>query len=537
MEELSEKFEDFWVNSSASIKGRLRQGLLFNIALIVFLVILPASYYIHVFDAFKISRTFPILTIVLTLFVFFVSLVVIVTDLQSISSNITAATTVLWNAAYILALFFVFSILFHTSRYIVLNGESSSIVVSFSIIMLFLAIIATQVDKDVLEDEGSEIMKIVKNIVFVIPCLISDGFSWLAREFSALPSSTAMMAGCIFIILISFYVIPFLVRKIKIDDKVVLLEEATPLDTTVIYLTQKELNDKIIESKSYPKRTLLKTNNGFKDYLESSKRLEGFNSDIHLLDKHINYSHEYNKLTKKEQDILMDAMDQSISIDDFDSVKQFQKYISNLRSSEEYPLLLTKIKEYNDRKNDFVYQEASSLIGIINRANHINDYNYHYGLAFWVYFDPKINIMRGEDETGLIMSYSNTPKVFYDYGNQSLVVTKRECDDSPKYKDIGGMKCKDNIIYQTKDILYQKWNLFVINFNYGTLDMFINNNLVLTKNNISPYIESPFLQFGSSTDKLNGCGICQIKYSEIPYSLTTMNEIYKNKENPCFSRS
>ena len=99
--------------------------------------------------------------------------------------------------------------------------------------------------------------------------------------------------------------------------------------------------------------------------------------------------------------------------DDFKSAEKFKEYILSLRQDNKYYELLNKISEYNKMKNDFIYQEASGLVNLINRTNHIQDYNYHYGISFWAYFDTKIKETRTPNNNrGFIMTYSNTPKYF-----------------------------------------------------------------------------------------------------------------------------
>ena len=180
-----------------------------------------------------------------------------------------------------------------------------------------------------------------------------------------------------------------------------------------------------------------------------------------------------------------------ITVDDFLSPEKFKEYILSLRQEDKYYELLNKIGDYNNMKNDFIYQEASSLVHLINRTNHIQDYNYHYGLSFWVYFDPQIQTVKTyETSADLFMTYSNSPKIFYDYNSKELKITIDDCENQSK-------QCSENLIYKTKDILFQRWNHFVVNYNYGTLDCFINGNLVLSKSKIAPYIENAFLKFGS----------------------------------------
>ena len=124
------------------------------------------------------------------------------------------------------------------------------------------------------------------------------------------------------------------------------------------------------------------------------------------------------------------------------------------------------------------------------------------------------------------MTYSNSPKIFYDYNSKELKITIDDCENQSK-------QCSENLIYKTKDILFQRWNHFVVNYNYGTLDCFINGNLVLSKSKIAPYIENAFLKFGSESEPLYNSGICNITYYDTPLNLTSIGEIYQSKKIPC----
>ena len=43
-------------------------------------------------------------------------------------------------------------------------------------------------------------------------------------------------------------------------------------------------------------------------------------------------------------------------------------------------------------------------------------------------------------------------------------------------------------IYKTTDIVYQRWNNFVINYDGGNMDLFLNGELVASRPNIAPYM-------------------------------------------------
>ena len=275
--------------------------------------------------------------------------------------------------------------------------------------------------------------------------------------------------------------------------------------------------------------------------------VESFNSDIHALDNHLNDVDLYLSLSKSEQEIL------NTTLNDGNSILQNQlakisnikdkntlllEYISNHGGKENsifsnYNKLIEKINEFNTKKNEFIEQESSALIQMINHTNKIYNYNYHYGISFWIYFDSSIIKDKSQSDIGFIMNYSNNPSIYFDYNTEELVIEIEDCSKNILMDETN--ECVIIPIYKTKDIIYQKWNHVVINYNYGTLDIFINNNLVATQKNVSPYIKQDenILQFGSNDTPLEYCGICNISYYEKPLNLIDIKKIYKKRKNPC----
>uniref|UniRef100_A0A6C0L0W4 Uncharacterized protein n=1 Tax=viral metagenome TaxID=1070528 RepID=A0A6C0L0W4_9ZZZZ len=537
---------NFLKNVLVLLKKSVVNNTLFTVAFIVFFILFPSIYYLYTFKLFNIVRDFPISTIILTVLTFFSSLTVILLKLEppSNGANMQVFFKTLYNIGYLFALFLLFSLLFHISKFIVYNSTTSSISIAFLIVLLFLTL-RTSYDREANEsfndgvsDIKDNLFTILKNILFLIPCLIVDFMEWIKKHISGLPGTSYMITVIIALAIFLLYVLPIAKELLESTKGITFIQKSKSLEHQIIYLTQKQLKDKIIQSKPFIKRNLLRKNNDFKSYLEKksssipdldkSRTIEGFDKEIHLLDKNLMYDDEIDQWSKAEKSIIEQEMEKNrLTIDDFKTVKSFKEYILSLRQEDKYYELLNKISDYNKMKNDFIHQEASSLVHLINRTNHIQDYNYHYGLSFWVYFDPQIHsIQASQNKRGFIMTYSNSPKMFYDYNTSELKITIENCENKNN-------RCSENLVYKTKDILFQRWNHFVVNYNYGTLDAFINNNLVLSKTNVSPYIENAFLKFGSDREPLYNCGICNIKYYDKPLNLTNIGEIYKNKKIPC----
>ena len=539
----------FLKNIVSMIKRYFVHQTLLTITFIILFILFPGIYYLYTFKLFNIVHDYPIISIFLTLLSFFSCLVIILLKLdeKNVGFKFEMLYKTLYNFMYVGAVFLLFSLFFHVSKFFVYNSSTNSIIISFILLTLFLSL-RNSYDRensqesfdDDLMDMKDDLFVIVKNIIFLIPCYVVDFFEWIKKNVSGLPKTSYMLSIFIAIVLVFFLIIPVLNSFIKSTSGLTFIPKAKSLETSILYMTQKQLKDKIIESKPFFKRNLLRKNNDFKRYLENNsgsisdlnkvRTIEGFDKNIHLLDKRIIYDEEIDNLNESEKTMVEQEMEKKkITLDDFKSFEKFKEYILSLRQEDKYYELLNKISEYNNMKNDFIHQEASGLVNLINRTNHIQDYNYHYDISFWVYFDPQIQtIETRKEKRGFIMTYSNSPKIFYDYDTRELKISVDYCENKNK-------QCSENIIYKTKEILYQRWNHFVINYNYGTLDCFINNNLVLTKTKVAPYIEDAFLQFGNENEPLYNCGICNIKYFEVPLNLASIGEIYKTKNIPCDS--
>lgn len=113
---------------------------------------------------------------------------------------------------------------------------------------------------------------------------------------------------------------------------------------------------------------------------------------------------------------------------------------------------------------------------ISNPVKKNTKFNYNYALSFWVYLNaepPSTNLSYIKNSN--ILSYGGKPSIYYNASKNELVFTAKD-----------GEEVKE--IYKTKDIEYQKWFNIIINYNGGTMDIFINNNLVSSNNSIVPYM-------------------------------------------------
>jgi hypothetical protein len=85
------------------------------------------------------------------------------------------------------------------------------------------------------------------------------------------------------------------------------------------------------------------------------------------------------------------------------------------------------------------------------------------------------------------------------------------------------------ILYKTDKIPLQKWNNFVINYENGTLDIFLNNTLIASDKSVIPYMTLDNVTSGSNNG-IHG-GMANVMYYEKPLSRSKINMLYKYLSN------
>jgi hypothetical protein len=143
-------------------------------------------------------------------------------------------------------------------------------------------------------------------------------------------------------------------------------------------------------------------------------------------------------------------------------------------------------------------KNATPLASYSQLNKSVDNHTYQYGLSFWFYLDSANLSTNSSYETyANILDYGGKPMVTYNASLNTLRVTmiisdnEDDANDKQKYRtNLPKRKVDTNgniILYERKDILLQKWNNMIINYNGGTLDIFYNGELVKSVNGIIPY--------------------------------------------------
>tara|TARA_B100001093_G_C26813243_1_gene1008465 strand:- start:224 stop:1738 length:1515 start_codon:yes stop_codon:yes gene_type:complete len=143
-------------------------------------------------------------------------------------------------------------------------------------------------------------------------------------------------------------------------------------------------------------------------------------------------------------------------------------------------------------------------LGVFLSKNEIKDHNYHeetynnynYAISF------KLFIMAESESTS--KAYTE-PTSLVNLSNIIKVIFNKEQIEFWAATTSSKISSKELIkVYEEKNILFQKWNNYIINYSGGTLDIFINNKLVSSTPNITPIINYQIVTAGQKDGIFGG---------------------------------
>lgn len=179
-----------------------------------------------------------------------------------------------------------------------------------------------------------------------------------------------------------------------------------------------------------------------------------------------------------------------------------------------------------------------NIIASYNDLNGSDNFDYQYAISFWVYvnsYPPNTNF--SYESYVSLLNYGNKPNVLFNVSTNSLMITMPASNDGTNNTfdvDANG----NRIIYIKKNFLLQKWNNIIINYSGGTLDIFLNGELVKSTIGIIPYMSLDNLSVGS--DQGIGGGICNLVYYKHALNSSNIYYIYnmvKDKAPPLLDSS
>lgn len=212
--------------------------------------------------------------------------------------------------------------------------------------------------------------------------------------------------------------------------------------------------------------------------------------------------------------------------------------------------------------NQPVKTEVLTNVATYQSLNDGEKFNYTYALSFWFYIDSASPSTNASYQKAVsILSYGNNPNIKYYAPKNSLIITTKQSTDNEdivnsiqhletnikaenieKWNTIQskiksgieyvktlpiGNESDENgnrIIYKKSDVLLQKWNNIVLNYNGGTLDIFYNGELVKSAIEVVPKLNYDMLTVGSENGIIGN--IANVLYFKKPLDLLTINKLY-----------
>ena len=504
----------------------------------IFFALLVFFYYIFSANPYGIVKHFRISVMILSLFTVFGFLIFIEyytnNKIFKGDSAKTAGTNFikylykyLYYLLYLLGIALIGYFLYKIVVKVFLLSFQSSFWVSVGLLILVLALFS-QMTKDMKFD--SPTYELLKTLVMYIPCLITDFIEYVKQDYANTPS-TVFIVFCMILVYVSiFYLYPLFVKMQYNNDGILLIDKPAYLKDDILSMTSNELKEKILEKRPFYDKWFkkwmvdepTKTTTSTVD-LEGKK--EGDSIRLLVPPDSITYPYyvKENFTSVSDQDLYLIPFEeikrriQDIygNLFDFSSEKDpdYAKKIMN-EFIKEHPEILTFMEKVN-----YLYHTAYDTITqsprlLFSDKKRIPQNIYHYALSSWVYLQSI-----DSKELQMIYSFGSRPSLYYDPVQSTLCV----------YINYGASNQK--LLYKSDKILYQRWNLIVMNYNYGTLDLFINNHLVGTYPKVVTYIEPSDMLIVGSRQNQNIGGICNMKYYELPIGSEKINSIYTSFHN------
>ena len=175
--------------------------------------------------------------------------------------------------------------------------------------------------------------------------------------------------------------------------------------------------------------------------------------------------------------------------------------------------------------NNPVYTDTLYNLGTYQDLNGSDDFNYQYAISCWIYIDSAgPNMNANYNKYTSLLNFGNKPNILYNGKKHSLMITMQQnnLQDVTKNKMTDFDDNGNRIIYVNENILLQKWNNLIVNYNGGTLDIFLNGELVKSSIEVVPYYTYENLTIGENNG-IKG-GICNVVYFR--RALTSQNMYY-----------
>jgi len=169
------------------------------------------------------------------------------------------------------------------------------------------------------------------------------------------------------------------------------------------------------------------------------------------------------------------------------------------------------LSQFISNKESFV-SSIDTLSTTRDSQSNSDPYNYRYGISFSAFFD----VNDPNDTYISILNFGGKPNILYNPAKNNFLVGMDQEDAIAitESKDVSYNLDNMDIVYESTDIPLQKWNDYVINYDSGVMDIFVNGELVKSKKVVVPFMKYDSITIGQ--DKGMQGGIRDVMYDKEP---------------------
>jgi len=384
-----------------------------------------------------------------------------------------------------------------------------SYVINITLIITSLALLYKFLNRNEYIRKMPPIVRLIVNSFLYIPCLLTIFIDLAIAAFSPGKDRTYIILCLVLIV-----VLGFLMLKPYIEKKYMLQGGKLVLDKPPILLN---------------KETKL---SGYHDLNDPPKKKES----------KFSMSNTWEKLTDQLNPVTQMGRDFEKGIEtDYYKDKKLQEDQSSLWNS------IGKILHLNTNPTQNPSFDLScpttttpAKKPTTTPSSSLDHFTYRYALSSWIFLDANPpNTNTNYNKFVSLLSYGNKPNIMY----RAVTNTLRIVMEYKNLKEATEIEREDiqvdengyRLIMEYDNVELQKWNNIIINNVGGTLDIFMNGELVGTANNVIPYMNYDSLTCGTK-DGVNGM-ICNVVYYKHPLNKDQINVIYtssKDKNPPTF---
>jgi hypothetical protein len=194
-----------------------------------------------------------------------------------------------------------------------------------------------------------------------------------------------------------------------------------------------------------------------------------------------------------------------------------------------YPVIYNKLILQGGKLlvNNPISTNTQISLGTYEDLNGNDTYDYNFALSFWIFLDsfpPSTNPSYTKYTS--LLNYGEKPNVSYNPSTNTLLITMHQKDlqENTENKLIEFDEHGNRILFKKENMLLQKWDNIILNYNGGILDIFFNGELVKSDIGVVHYYTLDSLTVGKN-DGYEG-GICSVVYYNKTLSRNNIHYIY-----------